>query len=287
MTMLKVGEFSQLARVSVRTLHYYDEINLFKPRHIDRESDYRFYDLEQLPALNRIIALKELGFSLKQIQGLLGDALSPDDLREMLSHKQAELKRQLEQRALQLAHVETRIRQIELEGQVSPYEVLLKSAPKKTVLSKRIVVPSIADMPELRCPTYQAVYDHLADCDVNPQAPEFVIYHNLEYCEIDIDMEMVVEIDPADAIRLNPTEELEIATLPAAETVASVIHHGRHWDVGLALTALYRWIVTSPYQADGPYSEIHLYGRELDQTDETMSGASLVMEFQVPLRRAP
>ncbi len=53
--MLKIGDFSKLAHVSIKTLHHYDELGLLKPVHIDRFSGYRYYGLEQLATLNRIL----------------------------------------------------------------------------------------------------------------------------------------------------------------------------------------------------------------------------------------
>lgn len=66
--MLKIGEFSRLARVPAKTLRYYDEIDLFKPAHYDEDTRYRYYSVEQLPHLYRIVALKGLGLSLDQIK---------------------------------------------------------------------------------------------------------------------------------------------------------------------------------------------------------------------------
>jgi DNA-binding transcriptional MerR regulator len=65
--MFKIGDFSNLTRVPVRTRHYYDEIGLFRPQHVDPFTGYRYYSFEQLPRLNRILALKDLGFALEQI----------------------------------------------------------------------------------------------------------------------------------------------------------------------------------------------------------------------------
>ena len=71
--MLRIGDFSQLAQISVRTLRLYDEMGLFKPAQIDRFTDYRYYNVEQLARLNRILALKDLGLSLEQIKQLRVD----------------------------------------------------------------------------------------------------------------------------------------------------------------------------------------------------------------------
>ena len=75
--MLKIGEFSRLAQVSTKTLRHYDQCGLFRPAWIDRFTGYRYYTLSQLPQLNRILTLKDLGFSLEQI-GQAGRTASAD-----------------------------------------------------------------------------------------------------------------------------------------------------------------------------------------------------------------
>ncbi len=61
--MLKIGDFSKLSRVSVQALRHYDEMNLLKPAQVDTFTGYRYYSASQLPRFNRILALKDLGFS--------------------------------------------------------------------------------------------------------------------------------------------------------------------------------------------------------------------------------
>ena len=58
--MIKIGDFSKLSLVSVKTLRYYDEVGLLAPVETDRSSGYRYYSLDQLPRLHRILALKDL-----------------------------------------------------------------------------------------------------------------------------------------------------------------------------------------------------------------------------------
>jgi DNA-binding transcriptional MerR regulator len=70
-TVLKIGEFARVNQVSIATLRYYDHCGLLKPLALDPETGYRYYSLDQLPRLNRILALKELGFPLEQIAQLL------------------------------------------------------------------------------------------------------------------------------------------------------------------------------------------------------------------------
>jgi len=89
--MIKIGDFSNLAHVSIKTLHHYDDMGLLKPAHIDRFSGYRYYTIQQLATLNRILALKDLGLSLEQVAQLLDDDISPAEMRGMLRLKRMEL----------------------------------------------------------------------------------------------------------------------------------------------------------------------------------------------------
>ena len=91
--MIKIGDFSRLSQVSVKTLRYYDEVGLLKPVEVDRFTSYRYYSFDQLPRLNRVLALKDLGFSLEQIAQALDEGLTPDQLRGMLKLKRAEIDR--------------------------------------------------------------------------------------------------------------------------------------------------------------------------------------------------
>ena len=94
--MFRIGEFSKLSQVSVKTLRYYDQIGLLHPAEVDRFTSYRYYSTDQLHRLNRILALKDLGLSLEQIGLVLDHDLSPDELRGMLRMKQLELEQQVE-----------------------------------------------------------------------------------------------------------------------------------------------------------------------------------------------
>ena len=62
---MQIKEFAEITGVSVRTLHYYDEIGLLRPADVDRVTGYRFYDDQSLLRMQEILFYRELGFSLK------------------------------------------------------------------------------------------------------------------------------------------------------------------------------------------------------------------------------
>ncbi|SRR6266496_3813806 len=79
--MFSIGEFARHGRVSVRMLRHYDAIGLLRPACVDPASGYRFYQAGQLADLNRVIALKDLGFTLQQVQAILAEKVSAAELR--------------------------------------------------------------------------------------------------------------------------------------------------------------------------------------------------------------
>ncbi len=89
--LLRIGEFSKLSGVPIRTLRYYDEIDLFKPTEIDLFTDYRYYKEEQIEDLNLINNLKDVGFSLEEIKSNWNHFNN-----EVMLNKKKELEQKLE-----------------------------------------------------------------------------------------------------------------------------------------------------------------------------------------------
>ena len=92
--MLKIGEFSTIAGYMM-LLRHYDDLDLFKPHFVDPENGYRYYNIDQLSDLNRILALRDLGFSLDQIGRLVKDNINPDEIQGMLKLKQAQIEQDI------------------------------------------------------------------------------------------------------------------------------------------------------------------------------------------------
>ena len=87
--MFRIGEFSKLMQVSVRMLRYYDEVGLLNPAQSDPWTGYRMYSVEQIPVLNRILYLRDCGFTVAEMEGLV---LGNDDrMMEALKNKEKEI----------------------------------------------------------------------------------------------------------------------------------------------------------------------------------------------------
>ena len=218
--MFKIGDFSKLGQVSTRMLRHYDQMGLLRPSQTDEWTGYRYYTIDQLARLHRIIALKELGFSLEQVANLLtrGDALPVQELRGMLKLRQAEISRELQEKQTQLIEVETRLQQLEQEGHPSPYEIVVKSLETQTLASIRQVVPHIAEMPYYCQALYTQLYATLKRHKITPLEPEVTLYHNDEYQETELDVEVAL---PVASTTLAIPDELVVRELPGAELAAA------------------------------------------------------------------
>lgn len=281
--MFKIGDFSKLAQVSVRMLRHYDKLGLLEPNEIDRFTSYRYYTIEQLPRLNRILALKDMGLSLEQVKQLLDENLSPERLRGMLMMKEAELQQEIRENQSRLARVEARLQQIELEDQPLPYEVTLKSAEAMTIASVRQIVPTVAQM-DFYCESmFKTLYQRLASRGISPGYPELTLYHLEEYQEIDLDVEVGVPVEAALLQSDLSPEPISICQIAAEDTVAALVYEGAYQGVAGAAQALLTWIGYNGGLVNGPLRELHLSG-PAHQDGRLVEPA--ILELQLPIIKA-
>ncbi|BCL37575.1 MerR family transcriptional regulator [Nostoc sp. MS1] len=277
--MFKIGDFSRLGQVSVRMLRHYDDLGLLKPSHVDQWTDYRYYTIEQLPRLNRILALKDLGLSLEKIAELLQHDLPLEPLQDLLRSKQTELHQQMQEAQARLDRLSARLYQLELEGQTSVYDVIVKSVPACHIASARHIVPVASDMPKCRGILIEQLYRWLSQHKITPVGCEIVLYHISEYAEADIDMEFAIAIpEPTKPIADTGQTSIIVRQLAAAQ-VASVFHDGMVRDVTQAIAALFSWIGTNGYISSGAIREIHLFGPETKRVKDQ----TVVLELQIPI----
>jgi DNA-binding transcriptional MerR regulator len=121
--MIRIGDFSRISQTPVSTLRYYDEVGLLKPVEVDHFTGYRNYTFDQLARLQRIQALKNLGFSLEEIARLLADDLPAPQVHEMLRSKRAELHGQVQDHHEQIERLDAWLKQIEKENNLTAYSI--------------------------------------------------------------------------------------------------------------------------------------------------------------------
>jgi DNA-binding transcriptional MerR regulator/effector-binding domain-containing protein len=260
--MFKIGDFSQLGQVSTRMLRHYDKLGLLQPSFTDEWTGYRYYTIDQLARLHRIIALKDLGLSLAQIAELLdadGD-LPVAQLRGMLTLKQAEVRRELAEGQMRLQRIEARLDQIEQAGQPSPHEIVVKPVSPLPVASVSAVVPHVEEMDYYCESLTREVYKALRKAGIRPLQPELILYHATEYKETDLDVEAAVAVVPRHVDHQPLGDTVRFRELPGHELAASLIYEGALRDVVPAVLELLGWVAYQEHVPAGPLREIHLSG---------------------------
>ncbi len=271
--MIRIGDFSRLSQVSIKTLRYYDEVGLLHPAQVDDFTGYRYYRFDQLARLHRILALKDLGFSLEQIGRLLAENVSAEQLRGVLKVRKTEIEQRVSEELERLARVEARLKQIEQEVLVDKIDVIVKKVEPLKIASLRQVIPTYSSQGSL----WGELEGYLAAQRVRPSGPCLTMYHDEEYKERDVDAEVAEPI----AADLPGTDRVRVRTLPAVE-VASAVHRGPYTELGPAIEAVLKWTEANGYRIIGPEREIYLQpARNGSQTDP-----ETVTEIQFPVEKA-
>ena len=271
--MIRIGDFSKLSRVSVKTLRYYDEMGLLKPVCVDSFTGYRLYEYSQLSVLHRILALKDLGFSLEEIGRLLDDELTVEQMRGMLKLRQTEARQRLREEAERLERIESQLRQIEQEEVMSKYDVVIKNVEEIRIASVRDVVPTPPDQIGL----WDELESYLKTQHVHPEGACFALYHDDEFKETNWDLEVCEPI----RAELAATSRIHVQTLPAVSAMASTIHNGPFTTIGEAYSAIGKWISENGYRIVGPCREVYL--REAENVGQ--DDPNTVTEIQFPVEK--
>jgi DNA-binding transcriptional MerR regulator/effector-binding domain-containing protein len=255
--MFSIGDFAKLGRVSVRMLRHYDAIGLLRPAAVDPASGYRFYNAAQLRRLNRVIALKDLGFTLQQVQVILDDKVDVAELRGMLRLRRAQLEAQIADGSARLGAVEARLRMIEKEGYMNTEDVVLKEVAPLRVAELTAIAASYGpqDITPTISPLYPELMKELDAAVVAPVGPAIAYYDPAPGDSgeaVVVHAAMPVTVDP------HPEYGFAVVDLPAIPAAATIIHHGPMDDVEQSMQILARWVEDHGYRPAGYAREVYL-----------------------------
>lgn len=280
--MFRIGEFAKFSRVSVKMLRHYDEINLFTPAWIDPATQYRYYTAEQLLQLNRIVALKDLGFSLEQIDQLLVDDFSTEQFRGLLKLRRLELEKVLEATAVQLLQVKNRLAQLD-RPLVTASDVVLRQIASESYAAIRQVVDHDSDQISQ---LFDEVEQHVASFNARAARPPLLIYHGDGEVE-PLDVEILVPISK----RIIENGRVYALTTSPVNKMACLVHSGSYATLPETYSVLAQWIVDNNYHIDGPTRELYLRfngsqdGYHLPPAFLAESADQFVTELQIPISK--
>jgi effector-binding domain-containing protein len=226
--------------------------------------------------LNRIVALRGLGFSLAEVRQLLS-GITAIELRGMLLLRRADLERQLAADRVSLARIEARLRAIEREDELAD-DIIVKTAPTQRLLA--VARPIQGFGPDNIAPVLNPAYDELrgivADMGLDPSRVYLSCY-DVVRDGVDADITMFVGTPVPDTVT-NAKEPAEIVLLPGVE-VASCVRQGTARDVyPQIVNDVMTWIEEHGYEHVGPGRDFYL---EINDDDPSKQ----VFEIQAPLRR--
>ncbi|MER6572114.1 MerR family transcriptional regulator [Streptomyces sp. NPDC001093] len=253
--MFTIGDFARHGRVSVRMLRHYDATGLLRPAHVDPASGYRHYTAAQLARLNRIIALKDLGFTLQQVRDIVDEKVGAEELRGMLRLRRAELETAMAAAEARLVQVEARLRAIESEGHMPANDVVIKNVPAVRVAELTATAASFQpeDIGPVIGPLYDELFRRLEAAGVTPTGPGIASYEDAPEGGGRITVHAAVQVSA-------PVQDgaLRILDLPPLDRAATIVHRGSMDTVLPTAQTLARWIDAGGYRATGYPREVNL-----------------------------
>jgi DNA-binding transcriptional MerR regulator len=277
--MFQIGEFAQIAQVSGRLLRFYDQQGLLTPERTDPATGYRYYGIRQLPRLNRILALKELGLTLNQIRRYLDDEISVSELRGMLAMKRAQLEQALSEEEARLRNVESRLAQIDRDGAMGDFEFVLKSLPETPVLA---TPGRFADLSEAFPVVGSVAIEGARAIPFARRGNFIVVADNREDGDaLSLNMGFAMRRESRRDVALGNGLTLRPMLLPAVETMLTLVREGPGEDAHMAFGAIGHWLEVNRHRIAGPCREVFLEAiREPPLLDATL------VEIQFPVTPA-
>lgn len=271
--MLKIGEFSKLSRISVRLLRQFDEIGLLTPETTDPFTGYRYYSEYQLPIANRVMLLKDIGFTHSAIREVLRCYGDSKALEGCLRLKQAEVWESLREAQRRLRLLDTALERLRKDESMMKYDVTIKTLPERYVGSVRQTISGYEREGDL----WGVFCEETARMDLQDGEPAFcaAVYHDGEYRETDVD----VEIQKTLRGTYTDTEHVKFKTVPAVQ-VASVTFRGSYDQIGAVNTVIAAWMKDNGYDFAGKSFNIyHVSPRD------TMDPDGFLTEVCYPVER--
>lgn len=267
--MLGIGDFARLGQVSTRTLRHYADVGVLRPASVDSATGYRYYDVEQLAQLHRVVALRELGLGLDVIRKLIADDVPVEELRGMLRLRRAEITELIDIEQERLRRVEAHLDAIEAGATMDSLDIVIKHADpvRAAMLTTRVSgygYENINPVFEQQLPDFSYL---LADQGI--RFGPCVAYYEEDGDEIIVHLGWEIgdqTVQESDSIRVHELPQVE---------VAATVHRGSMVNAMSIYEALARWAEGAGYQLAGAGREIY-WKLDFDETQQ-------VTEIQLPV----
>ena len=242
-TKFKIGEFSRLMQVTVKTLRHYEQKELLIPDEVDEWTGYRYYSIDQMLKLNSIRKLQQLGFTLEEIK----------DLYDNESHTPSieQLTKKIEDTEMQIQRLTSRRNQL-LEWMDSRKKIKtmkkfsIESLPEVLVASHREIIPDYSALGMLCCTVIGPEMQRLG-CKCPTPGYSFTIEHQQEYTPTDIDIEYCEQVEEIG----ENSNIIQFKKLPAVPKVLCMKHYGPYDRFYESFTEAFSYMEEQGYKIAG------------------------------------
>ncbi len=243
--MYKIGEFSKITELSVKTLRYYDEENILNPSYRNQENGYRYYSEEDYDKAMLIVLLRKLNFSIMELKDVLKIYQSKSDLPYILEEKKAIIQKKIDKEKALLKEIDLFIHSNSKEKNLMNYQVDI-----------RIVAPVL--VASIR---YHGKYSELGkyiaeiykNLKGNGCGTPFNCYYEEGYKEI-VDIEVCVPTK-----KKIDNSNIETKELPEIKAIHTV-HYGPYDEIGKAYKTIIDYAKLNNLKCVLPSREIYVKG---------------------------
>ena len=251
-TKLKIGEFSQLMQVTIKTLRHYEQKGLLIPDEVDEWTGYRYYSIEQMQKLQTIRDLQRLGFSLDEIKDLC-DSYSCTPTIDQLTEKIEETETQLRQL---IARRDRLIDWRNARKQMTTMEKFsIQSLPEIIVASHREVLPNYAAIGPM-CVNKIGPEMQRLGCKCPPPGYCFTVEHDREYKPTDVDIEYCEQVEEMG----EDSAIIQFKRLPAVPKALCMKHVGPYERFYESFIEAFRYIDEQGYKPIGQHRTCYIDG---------------------------
>ena len=251
-TKLKIGEFSQLMQVTVKTLRHYEQKGLLIPDEVDEWTGYRYYSIEQMQKLQAIRDLQRLGFSLDEIKDLCDSySCTPtiDQLTEKIEETEAQLRQLIARRDRLIDWRNARKQMTTME------KFSIQSLPEIIVASHREVLPNYAAIGPM-CVNKIGPEMQRLGCKCPPPGYCFTVEHNKEYTPTDVDIEYCEQVEEMG----EDSAIIQFKRLPAVPKALCMKHVGPYERFYESFIEAFRYIDEQGYKPIGQHRTCYIDG---------------------------
>jgi DNA-binding transcriptional MerR regulator len=272
--MLSIGDFSNICKVSTKTLRYYAEIGLILPEEINPENGYRYYSINQLQTMLLIKRLKTYNFSLEEIKTILhSEDLKEEKLYMSLVSKKKEIEKQVKEFKNTLNQLNTDISNLKEGKSIMSYlkdiDINLVEVPKMNLLYIRKMVQE-PEFPEEYNNCFCKLLNKIQEDKLTIVNPPMVLFHSSEYSPFGLDTEFAIPIkEYAKGTRdFNPGLCLK------------TVVYGSYSDLSSVYTKQIQWAEKEGYECVSALFEVYV-----NDPTEVKNESELITEIYYPIKK--